>query len=596
VSDPQVLLIQLPLHPGCVFEPTGNVPLAPSRLAAAAGLPVNSVFPGDLCDTLSDSGILSMIRESRPLIVGFTLYMWNAERCVWLATEIRKALPGTIVVGGGPEVTQDNTWLRDSGAFHLLVEGEGEGFAANLRNAPRLLKMADALSGFASTGKCTFLPGHWPDPYFSGHLECSGGFPVHIETVRGCPHQCAYCAYRRICPEPRISPASAVLQDLGKHLGAGRSEFVFLDPTFNGRSDLASLLSGMNGMGLSCFAEVRAGLGNLDPSALAGAGFHSVEVGLQTISRRVLKAMGRHDDPERTLRGAVDLKTAGVEPIVDLILGLPGDSPDTILRAGERLVSLGLGESVQAFYLSVLPGTLLREKAVDTGLLFMDRPPYWVTGLPGLTLENLACTRDELGSILGFDLDMEPRPVFCHDWPHTTLLEMDKPFRPFFRGRHSVLRVRGNNPWEHRDRIVSAAESRFRIDPYCVLDVVIEASGPFPVDLPALVSAIVRPLDYTDRTASVLGRQGRLRTAVIAAFDADPGWLSACAQEALVVIPWNRPEQVPSDLLEHNIGLLIDGFPDLPHLAETFTDFRERLFFSEMRMERLWCQEILDLG
>jgi len=352
----------------------------------------------------------------------------------------------------------------------------------------------------------------------------------------------------------------------------------------------------MNGMGLSCFAEVRAGLGNLDPSALAGAGFHSVEVGLQTISRRVLKAMGRHDDPERTLRGAVDLKTAGVEPIVDLILGLPGDSPDNILRAGERLVSLGLGESVQAFYLSVLPGTLLREKAVDTGLLFMDRPPYCVTGLPGLTLENLSCARDELGSILGFDLDMEPRPVFCHDWPHTTLLEIEKPFRPFFTGRHSVLRVRGSNPWEHRDRIISAAESRFRIDPYCVLDVVIEASGPFPVDLPALVSAIVRPLDYTDRTASVLGRQGRLRTAVIAAFDSDPGWLSACAQEALVVIPWNRPEQVPSDLLEHNIGLLIDGFPDLPSLAETFADFRERLFFSEMRMERLWCQEILDLG
>lgn len=596
MSDPQVLLIQLPLHPGCGFEPTGNIPLAPARLAAAAGLPVDSVVPGDICDMLSDSELLSMVVARKPGVVGFTLYMWNAERSVWLASEVRKALPGVIVVGGGPEVTQDNFWLRESGAFHLLVEGEGESFAENLGNAPLLLKLAKDQSGFMSTGKSTFLPDHWPDPYFTGHLESSGDLPAHIETVRGCPHLCSYCAYRRICPEPRVSPAVTVLTNLEKHRRAGRSEFVFLDPTFNGRADLAALLAGMREMGLSCFAEVRAGLGNLDPSALARAGFHSVEVGLQTVNRRVLRAMGRHDDPERTLMGAVDLKNAGVEPIIDLILGLPGDSPDRILKAGERLVSLGLGDGVQAFYLSVLPGTQLRDMAEGFGLKFMDRPPYWVTGLPGLTLDNLACAREELGSVLGFDLDMEPRPVLCNDWPYTTLLELDSPREPVFSGRHSVLRVRGDRLWERRHSIVSAVQSRFRTDPYCVLDVVIEASGAFPVDLPALVSEVSRPLDYIDRTASVLGRQGRLRTAVIAAFDADPGWLSACAQEAIVVVPWNRPHQVPSDLLEQGIGLIIEGFPELSVLAATFSDFREQLFFSELRMERLWCQEILDLG
>jgi hypothetical protein len=531
-----------------------------------------------------------------PRVVGFTLYMWNAERSVWLASEIRKALPETIVVAGGPEVTHNNLWLRESGAFHLLVEGEGESFAGNLANPQLLLKTAEDRSGFVSTGKSTFLPDHWPDPYFTGHLEGSGDLPAHIETVRGCPHHCAYCAYRRICPEPRVSPAAAVIKSLDRHRAAGRSEFVFLDPTFNGRSDLASLLSGMRGMGLSCFAEVRAGLPNLDPSALAAAGFHSVEVGLQTTNRRVLKAMGRHDDPEKTLRGAVALKEAGVEPIVDLILGLPGDSPDRILKAGERLATLGLGGSVQAFYLSVLPGTSLREMACGIGLEFMDRPPYWVTGLPGLTLDHLASARDELGSVLGFDLDMEPRPVLCNDWPHTTLLEQKSPSEPVFSGRHSVLRVRGDRLWERRASIISAVQSRFRADPYCVLDVVIEASGVFPVDLPALVSAVTRPTDYIDRTASVLGRQGRLRTAVIAAFDADPGWLSACSQEALVVLPWNRCDQVPADLLEQGFGLLFDGFPDLSVLAETFSDFREQLFFSETGIERLWCQEILDLG
>lgn len=557
---------------------------------------MNSVVPGNLCDTLSDSGILSLVASREPDVVGFTLYMWNAERSAWLAREIRKALPGVFMIGGGPEVTRDNTWLRESGAFHLLVEGEGENFAGNLRDTRLLSRQALENAGLVSTGRCTFLPNQWPDPYFTGHLEGSGDLPAHIETVRGCPHLCAYCAYRRICPEPRISPASEVLKDLERHRVAGRSEFVFLDPTFNARPDLETLLLGMRGMGLSCFAEVRAGLGDRNYAAFSEAGFHSVEVGLQTTNRRVLKAMGRHDDPNRTIRGAVSLKDSGVEPIVDLIFGLPGDSPESILNAGERLVDLGLGEGVQAFYLSVLPGTALREMAPGVGLEFMDRPPYWVTSLPGLTLDDLASARDELGSILGFDLDMEPRPVLCSDWPHATRLDPDSPSEPSFQGRHSVLRVCGGMLWERRQSILSAVDARFRTDPYCILDVVIEASEPFPVDLPALVSATGRPLDYTDRAASVLGRQGRLRTAVIALFDADPDWLSACSREAVVVIPWNRPDQVPSDLLEQGIGLLMDGRPDLARLAETFSDFREQIYFSRMEIERLWCQEILDLG
>ncbi len=596
MTDHGVLLLQLPLHPGCAFEPTGNVPLAPGRIAAAGGLPTDSVVPVNVCDTLSDTGIISWIARRKPDVVGFTLYMWNAERSAWLSREIRNLLPNVLTIAGGPEVTRDNGWLRESGAFHLLVEGEGEPFAARLCDPVSLAREGIENGGFLTTGICTFPPDHWPDPYFTGHLECTDGMPAHVETVRGCPHGCVYCSYRRISPEPRIIPATDVLVSLRRHRDAGRSELVFLDPTFNGRADLPVLLDGMRNMGFSCFAEVRAGLRNLDPGALSRAGFGSVEVGLQTMNRSVLKAMGRLDDPERTVRGALKLKAAGVEPVLDLILGLPGDYPANILKAGERLVSEGLGENVQAFYLSVLPGTRLRADAAGLGLECLDRPPYWVDGLPGLTMAELSECRYELGSILGYDLDMEPRPVLCDTWPDTVILDTRHPVEPVFSGRHAVLRVRGGRLWENREMILSAAAKRFRVDPYCMLDVVLEADEHFPVDLLRSLAEVERPSDYHERSASVLGRQGRLRTAVLARADANTDWLTACATESVVVIPWDRPDQLPVELLERNIGLLFKGFPELSAISETFSYYKEQVFFSELELERLWCLDILELG
>ncbi len=596
MDDAGVLLFQLPLHPGCGFEPTGNIPLAPGRIAAAAGLGTGAVVPACICDRLSDSEILSLVARVRPSIVGFTLYMWNAERSAWLSKRISSLLPSVFTVAGGPEVSEDNGWLRGSGAFHLLVEGEGEPFAGLLRDPLRLRSIREAAGGFTSTGKCTFLPDHWPDPYFTGHLQGSLDLPCHLETVRGCPHLCAYCAYRRTCPEPRTIPALRVIETLRRHREAGRSEVVFLDPTFNGRPDLPLLLDGMRGLGLSCFGEIRAGLSRLDAPALANAGFHSVEVGLQTMNKRVLKALGRLDDPERTIAGAVALMDSGVEPVVDLILGLPGDRPESILRAGERLVAEGLGAGVQAFYLSVLPGTELRQRVERLGITAMEMPPYWVTGLPGIARGDLARAMDELGSILGFDLDMEPRPVLCDRWPHTSVLDLNRNDEPAHTGRHCVLRVRGGDPWEDRARILASIVTRFGSDPYCVLDVVLEVERPFPLDLLGLIAGVRRPQDYIDRSASVLGRQGRLRTAVIAEPCTGREWLRACAMETVTVVPWSVGDDDPSEFLDDRIGLLVQGRPDLPSLAEAFTDEREMLFFRDADMERLWCLDILELG
>ncbi len=596
MTDPGVLLIQLPLHPGCAFEPTGNIPLAPGKIAAAGGLPPDSVMSRHAADNRSDSEIISFAADRKPSVISFTLYMWNVERSAWMAEKIRRLMPEVFILAGGPEVAKDNGWLRASGAFDLLVEGEGEPFARRLEEKAGLRVTAERRNGFLSTGKCRFLPDDWPDPYFTGHLDGALDLPAHLETVRGCPHRCAYCSYRRICPEPREIPANRVLRSLEMHRASGRTEMVFLDPTLNGRADFRELLTGMMSMGLSCFGEVRAGTGNLDAAALAEAGFHSLEVGVQSLDRTVLKALGRRDDPEKTIRSAMALKEAGIEPVMDLILGLPEDSPEGIVTAGERLRSLGLGENVQVFYLSILPGTLIRSRADHLNISHMSRPPYWVTSLPGISMSRLTDARDELSSILGYDLDMEPRPVLCDGWPDTGLLDLRLAGNPGIGGRHGVLRVTGGNLWANRRRILAAAAARFEKDPYCVLDVVLETEQPFPLDLISMLSETPRPPDYHDRTAAVLGRDGRLRTSVIARGSLDGEWLAACAGQTVTVVPLPPGVSPGEECFEDGLGVLLEGFHDLAALSEKLADHRERVFFRELEMERLWCLDVLELG
>lgn len=554
-------------------------------------------MPRSLCDRMSDSEILAHVIRTGPSVVGFTLYMWNSERSAWLSSEIRKALPSVFTLAGGPEVTPDNRWLVDSGAFHVLVHGEGEPFAAALSHPPSLARAAEDSRGMISTGRCSFTPDFWPDPYFTGHLDSARDMPVHLETVRGCGNLCAYCAYRRISPTPRAIPAAAVLKTLRAHREAGRTEIVFLDPAFNEREDIPELLRGMEALGLSCFGEVTAGRGNLDSPALFRAGFSSVEAGLQTMNPGVLKKLGRFDSPESVIRGAVSLKKAGVSPVMDLILGLPGDSPRSILEAGRRLVAEGVGENTQVFYLSALPGTGIRKILQKPGMSYMDLPPYWITALPGIDGEDLAEARERLEDILGFDLDMEPRPVFCEPYLHTTVFSPDDPGEPSFTGRHAVLRLnRGDSLTRCPELVEKWVTRRFRWDPYCVLDVVIETGETFPLENLRRISRIRPEEDYHGRAARVLGRPGRLRIGVVADADLNPEWLADCASEAVTVVPWRNPEHIPLELLKRNIGLIFEGFPDVSRLAASFGGFKELVFFREPDLERLWCLDILELG
>ncbi len=587
-----ILLLQLPLNPQALLEPTGNVPYAAGTLASAWG-EGTAVLPQETADSLSDSALVGCLLDMAPETIGMTLYSWNVERSIRIARMLGKERPSLRLVAGGPEVWPDNGPLVRSGAFDALFPGEGE------RCLELVAGEASGLCGTPTAGRWT---GVGIDPYASGCLDFPGDGSVLVETRRGCGEGCTYCAYRRSGGSMRTQPAEAVTERLRALRRMGAGEVVFLDPTLNGRTDLAEMLKGMKGLGLSCFGEVRAEMvGRLEAKALRSAGFASVEVGLQTMGREALEACGRRADPERVLEGAATLADEGVTPVVDLMLGLPGDDPSNVVEAAFRLSSMGLHGNVQVFVLSVLPGTPLRSCRMPPR--HMDLPPYYVLGNGGGIPDGLLRAREAIADIVGYDLDLPPRPVVAEGAPGSVTwdLRSDRPAPQVPQVRHATVRAVGCDPTRDGERLARLVRRRLTEEPHCVLDLVMEVSGAFPLDVVDRLGALAGAVDYSGRTASMLGRQGNLRLSVLLGAEELPpvSWMESASEVCSVCLGGgghgaSRP--VPPGLLADSGAYAVVDVPPsgLAELAEAYPD-PHSVLPSDIASEQAWCRELLGL-
>ncbi len=589
----KTLIIQLPLNPCAPLEATGNVPLAGASLAAAASLPPETVIDQNTADTAGDRSLVDMIASRSPALVAFTLYMWNAERTLWLADMLKRELPGIITVAGGPCVTRDNEWLRSSDSFDLLVAGEGEELADSILNPVSARNIIRDSGGFLEIGEMSFPPGTYPNPWLTGYLEPSGGASVHVETIRGCAGGCTYCSYRRTHPSPRVLDAESTERLLIKLINAGAGEIVFLDPTFNSRGDLVKLLQSMRPLEADFFAEMRGDL--ISPhsaSLIAQAGFKNVEIGLQSMNRDTLKRAGRPEDPCKVLDGAINLKNAGVSPIIDLMLDLPGDKPEDAVRTALMIRDRELHQHVQVFYLSILPGTAMRQQF---GGRHMQRPPYY--RFCDESMGGFAEAREEIADIVGYDLDLAGRPLLFDGWQGTELIDLDtNPVlsRPMPSQRHGTIRITSEDLWMQKNLLLEFVRTRLQADPYCVLDVILCPEKEFPLDLVDMIEKLDNPVDYSGRTARALGRQGNLRVCVLLCGTENfrRNWIVSAAAICTVVIDADYPAELSRGLWRAGISVRLPGSDwNLTELSLQVPALHQVLF-RDRCMEESWCRTL----
>lgn len=426
-----VVLVQLPLPPAGLVPVRHNIPLAAGYLKLLAqrrGLEANyriEILPMPLVNAGGDQALVEAILARQPWMVGFTCYVWNVERTLWIAAQLKRLQADIKIVLGGPEITADNAWVLEHGSADYAVLGEGEQTFVEL-----LAALAENPSPLAVIPGLLPLPaGPLPppraplarldeisSPYLEGILDAAEERVLFLETVRGCVFKCRFCYYPKSYDRLYTVSPERVLANLRHAAERGAQEVVILDPTLNQRPGfldfLRLLVQGNPHQQFTCFGELRAeGIGAESADLLRQANFAEVEVGLQSVDRRAQQLMDRPVPLKAFQSGVQAMLAAGIRVKVDLIIGLPGDTVDSVRRGLDFLGALRPACDVQVFQLSILPGTSFRQEAQTLGLRYQPRPPYYALGTPTLTIEQTVSLIEEAQEALDIEFDPLPPPA-----------------------------------------------------------------------------------------------------------------------------------------------------------------------------------------
>ncbi len=199
---------------------------------------------------------------------------------------------------------------------------------------------------------------------------------VSLYTERGCPALCTFCLWPQTISGHRWRTRSAA--DVAAEVRWTIENFpevreiFFDDDTFNIRKDrvleLCELLRPLN-FTWSCTSRVNADYETL--RAMRRAGCRLLIVGYESGDPQILKNIKKGATVERAIQFTKDAHRAGLTIHGDFIVGLPGETRETIRRSLEFAKSLDT-ETIQVSVAHPYPGTAFYDEAVAGGWLTSD--------------------------------------------------------------------------------------------------------------------------------------------------------------------------------------------------------------------------------
>lgn len=342
---------------------------------------------------------LSAALEHRtPHIVGFSNYSWNMNLSYEYAKRIKKKLPETVIVFGGPNYTMSMDYIVKFWEkyplidFYIVREGE----LAMAEFVRTLISFNMDIIHLKKSGtempnchysfndkivRGTVLPRidliDIPSPYLFGVMD---KFFDHllipmIHTTRGCPFSCTYCIegdnyYQKVRHKMDLEKE---LEYIAQRI-VGRAELFITDANFGMyKEDLnkAEIIARIQKKyGYPDYIHVSSGKNNKDRiinvSKIVGGAMRSVAVALQSTDADVLKSVNRSNISLNSLIGVAQKAfEANSDTYTEIILALPEDSIKKHTKSVRDVVELDLG-IIRLYQLIMLPETEMNTHATRT--------------------------------------------------------------------------------------------------------------------------------------------------------------------------------------------------------------------------------------
>lgn len=350
----------------------------------------------------SEDLILAEIYRKKPELIGFSCYIWNIEMVKRLVANLKKILPQTLILLGGPEVSFDGEHILRSSAADCVLYGEGEEAFSQLCLA---LEEKRPLTGVPSLvykeGEqiITNAPAEPLNleklPFVYDDLEIYENRILYYEAQRGCPFNCQYCL-SSVDEGVRFQPLPKVKRELLFFLEHRVRQVKFVDRTFNANRAFAMeiwryLHEHDNGITNFHF-EIAADLLTDEMITFlkrVRPGLFQFEIGVQSTNGTTLKTIDRKG-PFAQIREIVGKLQEGnnIHLHLDLIAGLPYEDFDSFRNSFNDVYNLA-PDQFQLGFLKLLKGSGLRYHQREYGIVCRDTAPYEVLFTTDLPFEDM---------------------------------------------------------------------------------------------------------------------------------------------------------------------------------------------------------------
>ena len=196
---------------------------------------------------------------------------------------------------------------------------------------------------------------------------------VSLYTTRGCPAQCTFCLWPQTLSGHPWRKRST--DDVAREMARAKEywpevrEFFFDDDTFNiQKARTVELCSKLRPLGLtwSCTSRVTTDYETL--KAMKEAGCRLLIVGYESGDQQILKNIKKGATIERARQFTKDCHKLGLVIHGDFILGLPGETRETIRNTINFAKELDV-ETIQVSVAHAYPGTELYDYAMKNGFI-----------------------------------------------------------------------------------------------------------------------------------------------------------------------------------------------------------------------------------
>ena len=325
--------------------------------------------PREIIDGISD-----------PSVIGFSCYVWNYEFNKTIASAVREKYPECKIIFGGHHVREGHEQLEKYSFIDVLIHGEGEeAFRdvllcfAGKKDFCEVKNISYRLGDECFDNvKAPILLCDYPSPYLEGVFDPiidanpQYEFIALLETNRGCPYSCAYCDWGCLSSKLRLFPMERIRKEIDwlcdrKIIGCGGTDSNFgiieRDEEITDMLVEARIKRGYPKKFQTSYAKnsndrvFRIGKKFEDSGMSKG-----VTISYQTMSPVAAENVLRKNIPIETFSQLMNkYNECGIPTYTELILGLPGETVESLKSGIDELLRAGQHYSLYVHNCELLP-------------------------------------------------------------------------------------------------------------------------------------------------------------------------------------------------------------------------------------------------